>query len=298
AARRPLSPNCSLTQLSRLDSPPRQSGPPEVGSCRTSMRVVAVSVSRTVTGPRMLEMSRLTGSGVLNSWVRISSLLVSWKSPGCAGPFGSNATGAHRLLGLDPAVDAGAGFAAPPPAPVVPRSATAAAVQRALHRLGDPGVEGDALGGGGFLGLGFDLVQEAQGDAADVAAFGVRRRGWGFVGGVFGSAGGGVVDHDLDVPAVQAQVDDRSVELGGDFGGQVGQGVHDRQPGGRFDRAGEDRGPLQGVLVAHGGGGCEVVAELADVRRQIHDVTMTLHVTSGKHLNGVTGVRTAVGGGS
>src|SRR5690606_6617174 len=221
AARRPLSPNCSLTQLSRLDSPPRQSGPPEVGSCRTSMRVVAVSVSRTVTGPRMLEMSRLTGSGVLNSWVRISSLLVSWKSPGCAGPFGSNATGAHRLLGLDPAVDAGAGFAAPPPAPVVPRSAPAAAVRRALPRWGDPGVEGDVLGGSGYLGVGSELGKEAEGEAADVAAFGVRRRGWGCVGGVWGTAGGGDVDHDLEGPAVQAHVDDRCVELGGDVGGQV-----------------------------------------------------------------------------
>ena len=93
--------------------------------------------------------------------------------------------------------------------------------QRPLHRLGHPRVERHPLGGRRLLGLPLDLLDEPQGDPADVAGVHPRaarrrgrRRG---VGDVLRA------DGDPDVAPVEAHLDRPVAELGGDLRGEVGE---------------------------------------------------------------------------
>ncbi len=205
-------------------------------------------------------------------------------SPGTARPPRSarppGPTGAPRSAGPPGRTLA----AAPPPAP-----APGGVVQRALHGLGDEGVQGHALGGRGLLGLGLEFVEQAEGDPADVAgavaAVGWGRGWWRVVGFavVVGQAAG---DHDPDVPAVQPDLDHAILQGHGDLGGQVGQGVHDRQPGRWLQGRGQHGGGPLGVLGAGGGGRGQAVAEGGEIGREIHDVSMASLMTSHKQSLG------------
>ena len=77
-----------------------------------------------------------------------------------------------------------------------------------------------------------------------------------------GSALGSPADRDADVAAVEAHLDHAVPQRGGDLGGQVGERVHDRQPGGRLDGGAEQRGGAPRLLVAGSGRGGEVLAQL------------------------------------
>src|SRR6185437_11923751 len=88
---------------------------------------------------------------------------------------------------------------APGSAPRAPATAAALTGQRALHRLRQPGVERHALRRSRLLGLALDLLDQPQGDPADVAGVDPRaaRRRWRRVGDMVRA------DDDPDVAAVQ-----------------------------------------------------------------------------------------------
>ena len=156
----------------------------------------------------------------------------------------------------------------------------AAAGQRALHGLGHPRVERHALGRGGLLGLALDLLDQPQRDPADVAAVARRTRGTPPGAGRlrFGLGlrldGRLPADRDPDVAPVEAHLHHPVAERRGDLRGEVGQRVHEGQPGGGLDGRAEQRGGPPGLLVAGGGGRGEVLAQLVDVLTEIHDATV------------------------
>ncbi len=82
--------------------------------------------------------------------------------------------------------------------------------------------------------------------------------------------------HDeLGVAAAQAHVDRAGREIERDLGGGSRDRVQQDEARRRFERGGEPAGDDPGVIAARLGGQLELVAQLLDVRRQIHDVTMT-----------------------
>ena len=81
-------------------------------------------------------------------------------------------------------------------------------------------------------------------------------------------------DRDPDVAPVEAHLDHPVAERRGDLRGEVGERVHDGQPGGRLDGGAEQGGGLPGLLVAGPGRGGEILAQLADVLTEIHDTTV------------------------
>ena len=94
------------------------------------------------------------------------------------------------------------------------------------------------------------------------------------VGGVGGAGGAGALgralDHEVELAAVEPDVDAAGRHLGGDLGGRLGDGLHQGQPGGGVEREGEALGGLAGLGAGGLGGGDEVPAEAVDVRRDVH----------------------------
>ena len=130
-----------------------------------------------------------------------------------------------------------------------------------------------------LLGLRLDRLGEPQGDPGDGAVLGLlgagrrrgRRRGRGRRRCGF--------DHEVELTAVQPDVDAADRHLGGDLRGCLGDRLHQRQPGRRVER---ERQPFRScVRLGPGrlGGREQVAAEVLDVRGDVHvhhdDITMT-----------------------
>ena len=90
-----------------------------------------------------------------------------------------------------------------------------------------------------------------------------KPRGGGGSRSVVGASG---ADGDADVAPVEAHLDHAVAERCGDLRGEVGERVHQGQPGGGLDRRAEQRGGALGLLVTRCGGGREVLPQLGDVR--------------------------------
>ena len=86
-------------------------------------------------------------------------------------------------------------------------------------------------------------------------------------------------------PLCEGDLDHVIGQVRGRFGGEVGERVHQCQSDGGFQRAGEQGGRAPRLVVSRRGCRGQVLAEVGDVRRQIHDTTMTSHLVSvkGKH---------------
>jgi hypothetical protein len=91
-----------------------------------------------------------------------------------------------------------------------------------------------------------------------------------------------VADHQVGVAAAQPHLHRGVRQPGGDLGGRVGQRLEQRQPHRRLQGVAEQFGGPGGVGPARGGRGGEVRAERFEIRRQIHEVTMTSLMTSVK----------------
>ena len=95
--------------------------------------------------------------------------------------------------------------------------------------------------------------------------------------------GGRLAGHrDADVAPVEAHLDHAVAQRRGDLRGEIGERVHDGQPGGRLDGGAEQGGGLPGLLVTGAGRGGEVLPQLADVLTEVHDTTVASTVASVK----------------
>ena len=99
--------------------------------------------------------------------------------------------------------------------------------------------------------------------------------GSGGAGGAGGPAGSTWVTTNSRLAAAHPHVDGLVVELAGDLGGGLGEGLEQHHPGGGVEREGEALGGGLGLGAAGRGGVGEVAAEPFDEGREFHDVTLT-----------------------
>ena len=152
----------------------------------------------------------------------------------------------------------------------------AAAVEGVAHGVDQPGVQRLAELVRGLLGADLDRLGQAQGDPGLAGVLGLRGRGR-LRGSRRRRGLGGVEvgDHELRLAAVHPDVDRVVVERAGDLGGGLGERLEQHHPGGRVEGEGEAIGGLLRLGTACRGGVGEVAAKAVDVRRELHDVTMT-----------------------
>ena len=85
-----------------------------------------------------------------------------------------------------------------------------------------------------------------------------------------GSGGAGARDHEVELATVEPDVDAARRHLGGDLGGRLGDGLHQREPGRRVEGEGQPLGGRLGLGAAGLGGREQVAAEAVDVGRDVH----------------------------
>ena len=113
--------------------------------------------------------------------------------------------------------------------------------------------------------------------------------GGGGAGGAGGRGGPGrSVDHERELAAVEPDVDATGRHLGGDLGGGLRDGLHQREPGGGVEGEGEPLGGRLGLGAGGLGGREQVAPEAVDVRRDVHVHHNDIIVTSCQEESGVT----------
>src|SRR5262249_18331026 len=81
--------------------------------------------------------------------------------------------------------------------------------------------------------------------------------------------------HEAGLAPAEAQVDRARREVARDLGRRRRQRVQQDEPHGRLERSGEPLGQRAGVVAARVGGYRELLTEVADIGREVHDVSMT-----------------------
>jgi hypothetical protein len=148
-------------------------------------------------------------------------------------------------------------------------------LQGRRDRPDQPGVDRQALVGGGPFGQFLQRFRQPQRDAGHVAALGHRRRR-----GRRRGRRRPVGDDEFGVATAQPHLDARPVELRGDLGRGVGQRLEQAEPGRRLERGGQQFRAVRGGF-AGGRCGCgEIAAKRFQVRREVHDTIMTSFMAS------------------
>jgi len=137
-----------------------------------------------------------------------------------------------------------------------------------------PGVRREALGAGGGLGAGLELLGQAEGDPGrgPLLSGGGRIVGHRHVGGLVRRRD---ADDEADVPAPQSDVDGAGSQLRGQLLGRGRQRTQQGQPERRLERRGEPLGERPRFVTTDLGGRHQLPAELVDVGGEVHDDTVT-----------------------
>jgi hypothetical protein len=104
------------------------------------------------------------------------------------------------------------------------------------------------------------------------------------------------VDDEVQVAAVQSDIDATRRHLGSDLGGGLGDRLHHRQPGRRVEREPEPLRGLAHLLAGTLDRGGQVAAEAVDVRRDVHAHHYDTTMTSRQGRHDVISVRSGVRG--
>src|SRR5690348_11685699 len=258
----------------RVCSAARTSGSWDSSLGRISTAVSSRSLAVIRTSPTTSSSTAETGSGVSK---------VGMTVPPDGGLAGASTAGGSRYRDWRRAASlphpAGVALAAQRRAPDGAAVAVAG-LQRGRLRADEPGVDREPGLGGGLLDPALEVFGEPEADPCRRPLLALRRgrrrdvrRGRaGFVERLLGRRWR---HHEAGLAPAEAQVHRARREVTRDLGRRRRQRVQQDEPHGRLERSGEPLGQRAGVVTARIGGYRELLTEVADVRREVHDVSMT-----------------------
>src|SRR5215468_12792082 len=174
-----------------------------------------------------------------------------------------------------------AGVALPAQRRAPRRAAVAVAgLQRGRRRADEPGVDREPGLGGGLLDPALEVFGEPEADPRRRPLLALRRGRWrrvrrGRSGLIKRLLGRRWRHHEAGLAPAEAEVDRARREVTRDLGRRRRQRIQQDEPYRRLERGGEPLGQRTGVVTARIGGYRKLLTEVADIRREVHDVSMT-----------------------